>query len=60
MQILNEESIIIKIADNSKFSIIEKIINNIEDDDLEPEYQLLPPGQQQIINIVNMSIVLLN
>lgn len=60
MQILNEESIIIKIADNSKFSIIEKIINNIEDDDLEPEYQLLPPGQQQIINIVNMSLVLLN
>lgn len=60
MQVLNDETIIIKIAETSRIIIIQKIINDVEDDDFEPEYQILPVGQLQIAGIVNMSIVLIN
>lgn len=60
LQVINEESILIKVADSSKLNTIEKIISDFEDDDFEPEHRLLPVGQQQIISIVNMSLVLLS
>jgi hypothetical protein len=36
MHILNDDSIVIKIAEISNIKLIEKVIDDIEDDDFEP------------------------
>ena len=36
------------------------VIKPVLEDDFESECLLLPPGQQQIMGIVNMNVVLLN